>query len=176
LALPKNKGFIEVGSDLGVNDTPHTWALGDCARVPNQGEGMAPPTAQFAVREAQHLARNLRRQFRDKPTCSFAYRPRAILATVGHRRAVASVFGLNLHGFGAWLLWRAVYLAKLPTLLRRIQVFFEWSWQMLFPRDVSQFHYLPYRLADGTRFAAHLADQAAHEVPEDKGQGAAHGR
>ena len=59
-----------------------------------------------------------------------------------------------------------MYLAKLPTLLRRVQVFFEWSWQTLFPRDVSQFHYMPYRLADGTRFAGRLAGQGQAEQPD----------
>jgi NADH dehydrogenase len=163
LALPKQKGFVEVGDDLAVAGQAHAWALGDCARVANGDDGPAPPTAQFAVREARHLAGNLRRRLHGEPTRPFAYRPRAILATVGHRRAVASVFGVNMHGFTAWLLWRAVYLAKLPTLLRRVQVFFEWSWEMLFPRDVSQFHYMPYRLADGTRVGAQPGEAGSAE-------------
>ena len=156
LALPQRKGFVDVGPDLAVSDTDHVWALGDCARVPNGDDGPAPPTAQFAVREAEHLAGNLARRLRGEPTRPFAYRPRAIMANIGHRRAVATVFGLNVHGFAAWLLWRGVYRVQLPTLMRRVQVYFEWSWQALFPRDVSQFHYMPYRLADGTRVAGRL--------------------
>ena len=168
LALADRKGFIQVGADLAVPGHPHVWALGDCARVPDGHGGRAPPTAQFAVREARHLAGNLRLRLRNEEPRPFAYRPRANLATVGHRRAVATLFGLRLHGFLAWLLWRAVYLAKLPTLVRRIQVFSEWTLQLLFPRDISQFHYLPYRLADGTRFAGR---SAAGETEEQESSG-----
>jgi len=49
---------------------------------------------------------------------------------------VAEVYGLRLSGFPAWLLWRGFYLLQIPTLLRKVRVYFEWNWQMLFPPDI----------------------------------------
>lgn len=54
------RGRIIVRGDLSVPGTPGLWAVGDCACVPNALNGSAsPPTAQFAVRQARHLAGNL---------------------------------------------------------------------------------------------------------------------
>jgi NADH dehydrogenase len=56
---------------------------------------------------------------------------------VGHRKAVAEVFGLRLGGLPAWLLWRAFYLARIPTFAWKVRLFLEWSWTTLFKKDIS---------------------------------------
>jgi CRP-like cAMP-binding protein len=35
-------------------------------------------------------------------------------------------------------LWRGIYLSKMPTFARRVQIAFDWLWQMFFPRDIVQ--------------------------------------
>ena len=35
------------------------------------------------------------------------------------------------------LLWRGIYLSKLPGLQRKLQVFLEWTLEVVFPRDIS---------------------------------------
>ena len=35
-------------------------------------------------------------------------------------------------------MWRAIYLGKMPTLARKIQVAFDWAWALLFLRDTVQ--------------------------------------
>jgi NADH:ubiquinone reductase (H+-translocating) len=47
------------------------------------------------------------------------------------------VFGLHLSGFLAWFVWRGIYLFKLPTIGRRLQVGFDWAWLLVFPRDLA---------------------------------------
>ena len=48
-------------AELRVKGHERLWAIGDCASVPNAFDGrISPPTAQFAVRQAGHLARNLK--------------------------------------------------------------------------------------------------------------------
>jgi NADH dehydrogenase len=60
MTIPVERGRIVVNPDLSVRDTAGLWAIGDCALVTNaHNGGFAPPTAQFAVREARHLAANL---------------------------------------------------------------------------------------------------------------------
>jgi NADH dehydrogenase len=50
---------------------------------------------------------------------------------------VGKVFGFKVSGLLGWLMWRAVYLSKLPGLERKLKVFIEWSLELLFPRDIS---------------------------------------
>jgi NADH dehydrogenase len=54
---------------------------------------------------------------------------------------VAEIFGLKLSGFIAWLLWRGVYLLKIPTFSRKARLYLEWNWAMFFPPDVVHFNY-----------------------------------
>jgi NADH dehydrogenase len=139
LDLPKQKGLISTAADMSVSGLEGVWAIGDCAAVVNaEDDQLSPPTAQFAVRQGRQLAQNIERAVAGRPTHPFSYRSRGHLATIGHRKAVAHVLGLKLSGFPAWLIWRAVYLLMLPTLLRKLQVFSEWSLDLLFPRDVTQ--------------------------------------
>ena len=58
------------------------------------------------------------------------------LLTIGNRRAVGRVFGVRFSGLPAWFLWRGIYLSKMPTLARKVQIAFDWLWQMFFPRDI----------------------------------------
>jgi len=44
---------------------------------------------------------------------------------------------MRISGILAWFLWRSVYLFKLPTWSRRFKVALDWTWDLLFPRDLS---------------------------------------
>jgi NADH dehydrogenase len=140
--LPVERGRIRVAPDLSVAGTADVWALGDCALVPNAvGGGFAPPTAQFAVREAKVLARNLASRIEGKQTRPFAYRSRGMMASLGHLKGVAEVCGVPLSGLAAWLVWRAYYLSQMPTLGRKLRVFVEWTWGMFFPADITHLRF-----------------------------------
>jgi len=140
LDLLKERGRIAVAPDLSVPGHEGLWALGDCALVPNAG-GFAPPTAQFAVQEAKHLARNLLFKISGEQTKTFEYRSRGMMASVGHLKGVAEVLGVPLSGLAAWLVWRAYYLSRMPTLGRKVRIFVEWTWGMFFPADVTHLRF-----------------------------------
>jgi NADH dehydrogenase len=136
------RGRILVDGDLSVRGAMGVWAIGDCAHVPNARDGsIAPPTAQFAVREARCLARNLVAVLRGEPTRPFRYRARGQMAAIGHMKGVADVFGVPLSGLPAWLLWRAYYLAQMPSLGRKVRIFVEWTWGMFFPTDITHLRF-----------------------------------
>jgi NADH dehydrogenase len=142
LAVPLERGRVVVDDDLRVKGIEAAWAVGDCAWIRNAQDGLiAPPTAQFAIREARCLAHNVLATERGKPTRPFRYRPRGSMAAIGHRRGVAEVFGIPLWGFAAWLLWRAYYLSQMPTLGRKLRIFVEWSWAMLFRTDITHLRF-----------------------------------
>jgi NADH dehydrogenase len=54
---------------------------------------------------------------------------------------VAEIFGLKISGFVAWLMWRGLYLLRMPTLARKTRLFLEWNWAMFFPPDISHYGY-----------------------------------
>jgi NADH:ubiquinone reductase (H+-translocating) len=139
LGVPLERGRLKTEPDMRVVSCSNVWALGDSAQVPNAWDGNpSPPTAQFATRQATQLADNLARVLRNQSTRPFSFRPLGIMAAIGRHNAVAEVLGLRLSGFPAWILWRGVYLAKMPTLLRKIEVAIDWAWSILFPPNLVQ--------------------------------------
>jgi NADH:ubiquinone reductase (H+-translocating) len=142
LGVPTERGRVVVNGDLSVKDAPGLWAIGDCAQVPNAHDAkFAPPTAQFAVREARWLAANLIATLSGRPTQAFDYRARGSMAAIGHLNGVADIFGIPVSGLLAWLLWRAYYLSQMPTLGRKLRIFMEWTWGMFFPTDITHLRF-----------------------------------
>lgn len=139
LGLPLQRGRLVTNPDMSVPGASNVWALGDCAMIPNaRDQRPSPPTAQFAMREAKQLAANLIRTFRGQPTRPFYFKNLGMLASLGNRRAVAEILGVRVSGFIAWLLWRAIYLEKLPSLARKLEVMVDWTWTALFPPNIVQ--------------------------------------
>ena len=142
LKCETERGRIRTDPDMSVPGHPGLWAIGDCAAVPNAVDGhTCPATAQFADRQARQLAHNVLMSLAGRPTQPFRYRPVGQLCSVGHNKAVVEIFGIKMSGFVAWLLWRGVYLLKIPTLARKARLFLEWNWAMFFPPDIVHFNY-----------------------------------
>ncbi|HEY9084971.1 MAG TPA: NAD(P)/FAD-dependent oxidoreductase [Candidatus Tyrphobacter sp.] len=138
--LPQTKrGAVIVGADLRVAEFPSVWAAGDCAAIPDGKGGTYPPTAQHAIREGPVLADNLVAALRGTPGKHFHFSALGMMASLGARKAVAQLPGNRvLTGFLAWFLWRTYYLLRLPGLDRRLRVAFDWTLEMLFPRDIAE--------------------------------------
>lgn len=142
LGLPMKLGRIATNPDMSVQDHPALWALGDCAAVPNQhDDSISPPTAQFAVRQALHLARNLMAASQGQAGQPFSHRSRGMMASIGRLKGVAEVGGVALTGWPAWLVWRAYYLSQMPSFGRRLRIFLEWTWGMFFPPDITHLRF-----------------------------------
>jgi NADH:quinone reductase (non-electrogenic) len=134
----KERGRIVVNQFLQLPDWPNVWAIGDCAFVPdirNPGKSH-PPTAQHAMREGKIVAQNIAAVLVGRPLKSFSFRTIGLLASIGRRMGVARIFGFNFSGFFAWWMWRTIYLSKLPGLDKKIRVAFDWTLDLLFPKDV----------------------------------------
>ena len=147
LRLEKDKrGALLVDDTLAVPGRPGLWALGDCAAVTDAATGHpCPPTAQFALREAEVLASNILSQLEGRPTRRFHFHSLGALCVVGHQTACAELSipfnrsrSLRFSGLFAWLLWRGIYLAKLPGWERKIRVLMDWTIELFFPRDIVQ--------------------------------------
>jgi NADH dehydrogenase len=147
LPCAKERGRLLVNQFLGVPDWPNVWAVGDCAFVPDiRSPGKShPPTAQHAIREGKVVAQNIAAVILGRPLKSFSFRTIGLLASIGRRMGVARIFGFNFSGFFAWWMWRTVYLSKLPGLDKKVRVAFDWTLDLLFPKDVCAVHDLDQR-------------------------------
>jgi NADH dehydrogenase len=143
LGLALQRGRIQVAADLSVPGTEGVWAIGDCAAITNAAlpGSLAPPTAQFAVAEAHTLAHNIAERLDGRSTRAFAHVSKGTMATTGHLKGVAQLFGLRLSGLPAWLLWRAFYLSRMPTLGRKFRIWVEWTWGMFFAADITHLRF-----------------------------------
>jgi len=126
--------YLEIPRHKGV------YSLGDCALIidPNTGNPY-PPTAQHAVREGATVAKNIIAEIEGKLDKKevFDYKTRGMMASIGKRTGVGNLFGIQVHGFLAWWIWRNYYLANLPTFQKKIRVLADWIVDIFFKRDVT---------------------------------------
>ncbi len=139
--LALEHGRIAVARDLSVPGHDNVWSLGDCALIPmkdnpTERNDFAPPTAQFAVREAKQLAANIARSIRGEALKAFEYTSKGAMASLGGRRGIADVMGIRLKGFIAWVLWRAYYVAFLPGFPAKVWVLSHWILDWVTPRSL----------------------------------------
>jgi NADH dehydrogenase len=139
LGLQMERGRIRVDETLRLAGHP-IWALGDCAAVPLAKSGtIAPPTAQFALRQGKTVARNIAAAIEGRQPSRFGFKGLGEMVSLGHGTAVAELFGtLKVAGPLAWIMWRTFYLMRLPGLERKIRVWLDWNLDRLFRRDLVQ--------------------------------------
>ena len=147
LSLDKDKrGALVVEPTLAIPGHTGVWALGDCAAVMDAKTGKpCPPTAQFALREASTLAKNICASLNGRPTRGFHFDSLGALCVVGHQTACAELTipfvrnkAMRFSGLLAWVMWRGIYLGKLPGLERKIRVLVDWTVELFFPKDIVQ--------------------------------------
>jgi NADH dehydrogenase len=134
-----DRGAVLVDRTLALPDYRNVWALGDGASIPDIKPGKTcPPTAQAATKQAAFLAKNIRASLLGRRLKRFRFQSLGSLCVVGHHTACAEMLGLKFSGLFAWLLWRGVYLTKLPGMERKVRVFTDWTLELFFPRDIVQ--------------------------------------
>ena len=127
----KSKG-LKVDGHLAVTEFDSVWAVGDCAEVPKpDGKGAYGATAQNASRQGKLVAQNIVSVLRGEKQKNFTYTPIGELALVGKQRGVARVYGMNFSGFTAYMLWRAVYIMKMPSTSQRLRVLSDWCLDLM---------------------------------------------
>jgi NADH dehydrogenase len=137
---------VQVDETLRVLGAERVWAVGDCARVPDlRRGGSCPPTAQHALRQGKVAADNLLAAMAGRRAKPFRFRTRGLLVALGHQTAAAQLRRIQVRGLPGWLLWRALYLSKLPGAEKRLRVLLDWVVGILFPRDTTLASDLPPR-------------------------------
>jgi NADH:ubiquinone reductase (H+-translocating) len=129
---------IAVDGTMRSRSHSNVWALGDCAAIPGPDGRTYPALAQHTVREARHLARNIQAVLNGHAPTPFVFRPLGTMASLGHTRAVARVFGFRLTGFVAWWMRRTYYLFQMPRWDRRLRIVLDWTVALFFRPDITK--------------------------------------
>jgi NADH dehydrogenase FAD-containing subunit len=132
-------GALVVNGALQVAGHANVWAIGDCAQVPdpNAGGAPCPPTAQHALREGHWVAGNIAAVLAGRQPREFRFKTLGFMVSLGRRTAAAELRGRRFTGLSAWLLWRGVYLSKLPGPGKRLRVLLDWAVDLFYPRDIA---------------------------------------
>ncbi len=133
------RGWIQPDDTFAVPGLDRVWALGDCASIPDERTGRPmPATAQHAVREGPHAARNILAVLDRRAPTPFDYGQLGMLVSLGRYRGVGEIFGIKVSGFVAWFMWRSYYLLRLPSLERRVRVAVDWTLELFLAHDVTE--------------------------------------
>jgi NADH dehydrogenase len=130
-------GWIRPDATFAVPGLDRVWALGDCASIIDSQTGQPmPATAQHAVREGPHAARNILAVLDGGRPLPFHYGQQGMLVSLGRFKGVGEVLGIKVSGFIAWVLWRGYYLLRLPSRERRLRVAVDWALELFLAHDV----------------------------------------
>ena len=137
------EGKMVVDDYLEVDGYPGVFAAGDCVLFMNPDTGRPyPPTGQMAVSQGRSIAHNLNAVINGQPKKKFTYKPEGHMAVIGKRTGIAVVFGMKMQGMAAWLLWRLVFIYKMPLFAKRLRVLMDWTEDILFDRDIARLKFM----------------------------------
>ena len=125
------QGRVAVEPTLQVPGHPEVYVVGDAVYLEQDGEAL-PMVAPVAMQMAETAADNVRRALRGEAPAPFRYRDRGSLATIGRNAAVAYIFGLQLRGFPAWMMWLVVHIIQLIGFRNKLFVLLNWAWDYFF--------------------------------------------
>jgi len=140
LPLPKTKdGRVVVNGFFEVEGASDVYALGDnAAQIDPHSNSPYVATAQVALRQGRALARQIEAALTGRPRKAFDFKLLGEMVPLSRHTAVADLNGWKLVGFPAWLMWKTVYMLKLPTWAARLRVTLDWTVELFFERDVSE--------------------------------------
>lgn len=130
---------IIVDKMLRMKNRENVFVLGDCALINDSAsEGFYPSTAQHAIREGRVVVENLRRIFQNKKKLKeFSFHSMGIMAIIGKRTGIATIFGHSIFGIPAWFIWRSYYLSKIPTFGKKLKITVDWAVDFILARDIT---------------------------------------
>jgi NADH:ubiquinone reductase (H+-translocating) len=124
-------GRVIVQPDCSIAGHPEVFVAGDLAHMVQANGTMVPGVAQGAIQSGKHAGRQIKRDLAGQPREPFRYFDKGDLATIGRAAAVARIFGLELSGFIAWIIWVGVHILYLIGFRNRILVMMQWAWAYL---------------------------------------------
>ena len=154
------RGRFLVQPDLTIPGHPEIFIAGDCAALKDAAGNWLPGVAQVALQQGKYAGRVIHcRLTRQPPPAPFAYSDRGDMAVIGRAYAVARLFGVEVWGLFAWLVWLLIHLMNLVEFQSRLVVLVRWAFQYLTFRRGA-------RLITGAE-ASRAAEELAVRQPRD---------
>ena len=127
-----NRGRILIDEYCKVKGHENIFAIGDVAcmmqeKYPNGHPQVAP----VAIQQAQLVASNLQKTFKQWTLDKFIYSDKGTMATVGRNRAVVEAGKIKFGGVFGWFVWMGLHLMLLVGFRNKIVVFINWLWNYI---------------------------------------------
>lgn len=93
------RGRIVTKQDLTIEGYDDIFVIGDCsAFIPAGEERPLPTTAQIAMQQGEHTAKNVKNILEGQPTNEFEYVDRGTICSLGAHDGVGVVYGRDIQG------------------------------------------------------------------------------
>ena len=123
-------GRIVASDNLNLQSHPEVFVCGD---IVSGHEFLA----QVAEMQAKTVSRNILNSMNGKDLVAYTYKPVAHLISLGQSSAMLEVKNMFFAGKLIWFIWRTVYLFKIPTLKKRIEISLNWTFNLFSVRDTT---------------------------------------
>jgi NADH dehydrogenase len=120
-------GRVKVRPDLTIPNYPDIYVIGDLASSVDAHGKPLPGLAQVAMQGGSYASKAILRKARGQSELpSFRYVDKGSLAVIGRWVAVANIFGVQLSGLPAWVVWAFIHLMYIVTFQNRLLVCIRW--------------------------------------------------
>jgi len=124
-------GRIKVNPDLSVPNYPDIFIAGDLATLNGKNGKPLPGVAQVAIQGGSYAAKAIRARLKGKSIPPFHYFDKGDMAVIGRNAAIANIFGVQVSGLFAWLIWLFIHLMYIVQFQNRLLVFMQWGIEYL---------------------------------------------
>ncbi|MGX7058600.1 NAD(P)/FAD-dependent oxidoreductase [Vagococcus humatus] len=105
----ERRGRVMVNPDLTVPDYPEVYMIGDVSAVMDEKSGRPyPTTAQIAIVQADHVAKNIERRLQGKEQEAFEFVSQGTVASLGNNDGIAHAFDKDFKGYVASVMKKGI--------------------------------------------------------------------
>ena len=125
--ISKKNGRILVNNQFQMENNENSFAIGDISII--KGMEDLPITAQVAMQEGKHLAKNIDLLIQGKDLLPFEFQDNGEMVSLGLGEASLSALGITLSGKLAFEARRLIYASKLPNISESLKSATTWIFQ-----------------------------------------------
>ena len=125
--VTQKNGRILVNEKFQIDNCINSFAIGDISII--KGMEDLPLTAQVAMQQGNHLAKNIELLFQEKDLLPFDFEDNGEMISLGIGEASISALGVTLSGKLAFEARRLIYASKMPDISKSLKSTASWLFQ-----------------------------------------------